>query len=75
LSRREVRQAFGIHRTTLRQWPLRQEKGRLADQPRSGRPRKIKCANETALLSQLQAMPDTTLEEHLVRCTKSRNDW
>ena len=67
LSRREVCQAFGIHRTTLRQWQLRQGMGRLADQPRSGSPRKIKREDEAALLSQLQATPDATLEEHLLR--------
>lgn len=60
-------QAFGIHRTTLRQWQLRQAKGCLCDQPRSGSPRKIKREDEAALLSQLQATPDATLEEHLLR--------
>jgi transposase len=67
LSRKEVCQVFRIHRTTLRQWQLRQEQGRLAHQPRSGSPRKIKREDEAALLRQLEATPDATVEEHLIQ--------
>jgi transposase len=67
LSRQEVCQAFGIHRTTLRQWQLRQEEGSLCDRPRSGCPRRITPEDEAALLLQLQATPDATLDEHRQR--------
>jgi len=67
LRRKEVCQAFGIHRTTLRQWQLRQKAGCLDDRPRSGSPRKIKPEDEATLLRQLQATSDATVEEHLLR--------
>lgn len=64
MSRSQVCLVLGIHRTTLREWQLRQEQGSLEDRRSPGRPRKIKREHEAALLVQLQATPDATLEEH-----------
>ena len=66
-SRREVCQLFGIHRNTLRSWQQRAAQGSLENRYHGGNPRKIKPEQEEALLRQLQAAPDATLEEHAAR--------
>lgn len=67
MKRSEVCRVFGIHRTTLYEWHQRAQQGSLRDRPASGSPRKIKSEHEAALLQQLQASPDATLEEHVAR--------
>ena len=67
MKRGEVCRVFGIHRTTLYAWYQRSQQGSLEDRPASGSPRKIKAEHEAALLLQLQAVPDATLEEHVAR--------
>jgi transposase len=67
MKRSEVCRAFGIHRTTLYAWHQRSQQGSLEDRPVSGRPRQIKSPDEAALVQQLQATPDATLEEHVAR--------
>jgi transposase len=66
-SRREVCQLFGIHRNTLRSWQQRVAGGSLESRYHGGNPRKIKPEQEEALLRQLQASPDATLQEHAAR--------
>jgi transposase len=67
LSRRDVCQVFGIHRNTLGRWHKRGATGSLESRHGGGNPRKIKPEHEAALLHQLQAAPDATLEEHAAR--------
>ena len=67
LSRREVCQAFGIHRNTLRRWEQRAEQGNLEIRHGGGKPRKIGPEQEAALVRQLQAAPDATVDEHVAR--------
>ena len=64
VSRKQVCELFGIHRETLREWHHRAAQGSLEDRPTPGGPRKIASADEAALVQQLQAAPDATLEEH-----------
>lgn len=63
LSRREVCQAFGIHRPSVLRWHQRAAAGSLESRHGGGNPRKIKPEHEAALLHQLQASPDATLED------------
>jgi transposase len=58
---------FGIHRSTLGRWQKRVAQGSLENRYHGGNPRKIKPEQEAALLLQLQAAPDATLEEHAAR--------
>lgn len=66
-SRREVCRLFGIHRNTLWSWRQRAAQGSLENRYHGGNPRRIKPEQEAALLHQLQAAPDATLEEHAAR--------
>jgi transposase len=65
MSRSQVCQAFGIHRTTLRRWQVRQESGLLAPLPSPGAKRKLSPTDEERLVAQLRAHPDATVDEHL----------
>ena len=67
LRRSEVCCAFGIHRNTLGRWRKQATQGRLAPGHGGGNPRKIGPKQEAALLAQLEAAPDATLEEHAAR--------
>lgn len=67
MSRGEVCQAFGCHRTTLNRWKARAARGELASRYHGGNPRKIGPEQEAALLGQLEAAPDATLQEHVAR--------
>lgn len=68
MSRAQVCEVFGIHRTTLRRWEvLLAQAGALAPRPRRGRAPKLAPEHNTALLAQLRAHPDATLEEHARR--------
>lgn len=67
LSRSQVCQAFSIHRNTLYQWQQRAAGGSLENRYHGGNPRKIRPEQEAALVAQLQAHPDATLEEHAAR--------
>ena len=67
LSRNEVCRVFSIHRSTLGQWQQRAQHGSLENRYHGGNPRKIKPEQEAALLRQLEAAPDATLEEHAAR--------
>lgn len=67
MSRSQVCQAFGIHRTTLRRWQVRQEAGLLAPLPSPGAKRKLSREDEERLVAQLEAYPDATVNEHLRR--------
>ena len=72
MKRSEVCRVFGIHRTTLYEWHKRAQQGSLEDRPVSGRPRQIQAQDEAALVQQLQATPDATLEEHVARWKEER---
>jgi transposase len=62
-----VCQIFGVHRTTLHRWEVRQQQeGHLKDKPCCGGPRKITGEQEPLFLAQLQAHPDATLQDHQV---------
>ena len=67
MCRAQVCQVFGIHRTTLRRWQVRQQQGQLPDKLACGGPRKIAAPHQAALLAQLQANADATLAEHAAR--------
>ena len=67
VGQQEVSRLFGIHRTTLGRWRKRAEQGRLENQALCGRSRLISGEPEAALLRQLEATPDATLEEHVAR--------
>ena len=60
-------QLFGIHRNTLWSWQQRADQGSLENRYHGGNPRKIQPEQEAALLRQLQAAPEATLEEHAAR--------
>ncbi len=63
---------FGIHRTTLRRWQKKAQQGSLESRHGGGQARKIKPEQEAALLRQLEAAPDATLEEHAARWGKEQ---
>lgn len=68
MSRSEVCRVFGIHRNTLRRWQQRAVPGvpgSLENRYGGGNPRKIGPAQEAALVRQLQAAPDATVDEHV----------
>ena len=70
LRRNEVCRVFSIHRSPLQRWQQRAEQGGarcLENRYHGGNPRKIKPEQEAALLRQLEAAPDATLEEHAAR--------
>lgn len=67
MNRSQVCEVFGIHRTTLRCWQVRQEASLLAPLPSPGAKPKLSPADEERLLLQLQADPDTKVNEHLYR--------
>jgi transposase len=70
LSQSQVCQAFGVHRSTLRLWHQRAVEGdpeSLENRYHGGNPRKIKPEHEEALMQQMKAFPDATLEEHAAR--------
>jgi transposase len=72
LAAAEIERTFGVPRRTQRRWrQWRRERGSLADQPRSGRPRAIPVEQEAALRAQVAAHPDATLAEH---CTQWEAD-
>jgi transposase len=65
MSRSQVCAVFGIHRTTLRRWQVRAQRGSLASVRPPGAKRVLSLEDEAALLAQLQSHPDATLDEHL----------
>jgi transposase len=67
LSRKEVCQVFGIHRTTLRRWQIRQASDTLAPRTSPGAKRKLSPDDEERLVTQLEAYPDDTVDQHLLR--------
>ena len=68
LSVAEIERSFGIRRRSLRRWrQWRRDRGSVATQPRSGRPRAIPAAADPALRAQVSAHPDATLAEHCAR--------
>jgi transposase len=67
MSRKQVCQVFGIHRTTLRRWQLRQAADTLAARPSPGAKRKLSPQDEERLVSQLETYPDDTVDQHLRR--------
>jgi len=72
MSQGEASRVFGIHRTTLGRWHKRAAAGELENRPSCGGPRRIKPADEVALLLLLQVTPDATLEEHVRRWQEER---
>lgn len=68
LTAAEIARTFGVSERTLRRWrQWRRERGSLATQPRSGRPRAIPADQEQALRAQVTAHADATLAEHCAR--------
>ena len=65
MKRAQVCQVFGIHRNTLGRWHKRARSGTLAPVPPAGAARKMEPQDQALLLSQLQARPDATVDEHL----------
>lgn len=65
LSRSQVCSVFGIHRTTLRRWQVRQQRGALGSTRPQGAKRLLSPQDEALLLEQLQSHPDATVDEHL----------
>ena len=65
LSQAEAARLFGVSLSSLKRWRTRQQQtGAVQAAPRPGRTRRIPRAAETALVAQVQAMPDATLVEH-----------
>lgn len=64
MTQAQVCQVFGVHRSSLHRWRVRQQEGSLADKVACGGPRKISVEQESLLVAQLQAHPDATLDEH-----------
>ena len=61
----DVAAMFRVDPSTLRRWRRRQRlTGSCRTVPRSGRPRRISVADETALRAQVAAHPDATLAAH-----------
>ena len=65
MSRSQVCAVFGIHRTTLRRWQVREQRGSLASARPPGTRRLLSPEDEGVLLAQLQEHPDATIDEHL----------
>lgn len=65
MTQREVMRVFGISRTTLHHWRLREQQGTLAPRRSPGGPRKLSEEQEALLWVQLQQHPDATVDEHL----------
>lgn len=73
LTAAEIVQHFGISERTLRRWrQWQRDRGSLATQPRSGRPRAIPAAQEPALRAQVAAHADATLADHCDRWEQAR---
>jgi|SRR4051812_24073217 transposase len=64
MTQAQVCQVFGIHRSSLHRWIVRQHEGSLEDKVACGGPRKITVEQASLLVAQLQAHPDATLDEH-----------
>ncbi len=68
LSAAEIARTFGISPRSLRRWrQWVRDRGDVATQPRSGRPRAIPADREAALRAQVAAQADATLAEHCTR--------
>lgn len=69
----DVATMFRVDPSTLRRWRRRQRlTGSCHTLPRSGRPRRIGVADESALRDQVAAAPDATLAEHCARWKADR---
>lgn len=69
----DVAAMFRVDASTLRRWRRRQHlTGACQTLPRSGRPRRIGVADETALRAQVAAHPDATLAEHCAQWQTDR---
>ena len=65
LSQAEAARLFGVSESTIKRWRRRrQETGGVVASPRSGRRRRVGREAEPALVAQVQAAPDATLDEH-----------
>lgn len=63
LSQAEAARLFGVGLSSITRWRARQRQtGTVQAAPRPGRTRRIR--DESALIAQVQAMPDATLVEH-----------
>jgi len=65
LSQAEAARLFGVGISSIKRWRTQQRQtGSQAARPRPGRHRRIRPADEAALLAQVAAAPDATLAEH-----------
>ena len=65
LSQAEAARLFGVGISSIKRWRVQQrETGSVAALPRPGRHRRIRPAEEAALLAQVATTPDATLAEH-----------
>lgn len=63
-TRTEVARLFGVSLSSISRWQrARTQAGTVAAKPRPGRPRKVRAADEAALVEQVLANPEATLRE------------
>ena len=64
LSQAEAARLFGVGISSIKRWRTQQRQtGSVVAMPRPGRQRRIRPADEAALLAQVSASPDATLAE------------